>query len=137
MPLPDPQLELLYREARYVVEDGNVKLIIRLGDQNAPLNEFLREQGVDTWAFMTAYNPRSTPLTDAENEARQANLIAQLEDAGYTFLEGYGTGDDWDPEPSLFVLDISRRKAVSIAAEHGQHAILWGQADGPAELVWC
>ena len=133
----DPELELLYRQARYVVEDGDVKLTIRLDDDNAALNEFLRERGIETWAFMTAYNPRSTPLTEAENHARQDNLIADLKEAGYTFLEGYGTGDYWDPEPSLFVLGISRDKAVSTADRYGQHAILWGQADGPAELVWC
>ena len=134
---PDPELESLYRQARYVVEADDVRLTIRLGDGNAALNAFLRERGIDTWAFMTAYNPHSTPLTESENEARQANLIDQLDGAGYTYLEGYGTGDDWDPEPSLFVLGISRDKAVSIAAGHGQHAILWGQAGGDAELVWC
>ena len=135
--MPDPDLELLYRQARYVVEDGDVKVTIRLDDDNAALNAFLHERGAETWAFMTAFNPRSTPLTETENQARQSKLIAQLTEAGYTFLEGYGTGDDWDPEPSLFVLGISRDKAVSIAAGYGQHAILWGQADGRAELVWC
>jgi hypothetical protein len=135
--MPDPTLEVLYRQARYVVEDGDVKLTIRIGDENPTLKAFLRDGGIDTWAFMTAYNPWSTPLTETENRARQANLIIQLEDAGYTFLEGYGTGEDWDPEPSLFVLDISRDKAVSIAAQLEQHAILWGKTGEPAELVWC
>jgi hypothetical protein len=135
--MPDPQLQQIYREARYVVQDGDVKLTIRLDDENAAVNAFLRERGIASWAFLTAYNPWSTLLTEPENQARQDNLVAQLKEAGYTFLEGYGTGDDWDPEPSLFVLDISRSRAVSIAAEYEQHAILWGQTDGAAELVWC
>ena len=135
--MPDAELQELYRQARYVVQDGDVRLTIRLDDENAGLNAFLRERGIESWAFMTAYNPWSTLLTEAENQARQNNLIAQLTEAGYTFLEGYGTGDDWDPEPSLFVLDISRDRAVSIADDYEQHAILWGQTDGEAELVWC
>ena len=86
---------------------------------------------------MTAYNPKSTPLSDSDNQARQTEFINELTKAGYEFLRGYGTGDDWDPEPSLFVLDISRKNAVDIAARFGQHAILWGMAGEAAELIWC
>ena len=134
---PDYDLELLYRQARYVVQDGDVSFTIRLDDDNKPLNEFVHEHAIESWAFLTAYNPRSTPVPDAENQARQDQLRSELATAGYNFLNGYGVGDDWEREPSLFVIDISRDEAVKMAARYGQHAILWGHVNGPAELVWC
>lgn len=130
-------LDLLYRQARYVVDDDEVKFTIRLGIENAELHAFLLGRGISTWAFLTAYNPQSTPLSSEENAARQAELLRSLDAQGYAYLRGYGTGDDWDPEASLFILDISRKTTIELGRQFGQHAILWGETGGEPELVWC
>lgn len=130
-------LELLYRQANYVVDDVNVRLTIRLGGPNEALERFLVERGVSNWAFLTAYNPQSQPLSDQENAGRQAQLVRSLDAQGFKYLKGYGTGEDWDPEPSLFVLEIGRDTAIGVGRQFGQHAILWGEAGGEPELVWC
>lgn len=131
------ELETLYRQARYIVEDDETRFTIRLGEPNEALNELLRKCEAGTWAYMTAYNPNSQPLSDEENQQRQADLISTLEQSDHAYLHGYGTGDDWDPEPSLIVLGIDRDAAIELGKEFGQNAILWGKADGDAELVWC
>lgn len=131
-------LDLLYRQARYVIDDGEAKFTIRLGADNAELREFLAGRGIATWSFLTAYNPQSKPLSDEENAARQAELVRSLDSQGFKYLNGYGTGDDWDPEASLFILDISREAALRLGRQFGQHAILWGESGvGGPELVWC
>jgi hypothetical protein len=131
------ELETTYRSARYIVHDGDLSFTITVGAENTGLQRFLLGNGISEWAFMTAYNPLSQPLPEAENKIRQEKLRSRLREAGYSFVEGYGTGDNWEPEASLFVLDIPRDAAVSIAREFGQHAILFGTATSPAELVWC
>lgn len=130
-------LDALYRQARYVVDDDDVSFTIRIGDSNDGLKELLAERGTSAWAYLTACNPNSQPLSDEENEVRQAEFIERLIADGYTYLRGYGTGDDWDPEPSLLVLAIGRDAAVGLGREFGQNAILWGESDGVPELVWC
>lgn len=133
----DADLEKLYRSADYVIDDAGIKLTIRLDRLNPELQEFLRDQNIDTWAFMTAYNPHSQPSPPELNAARQTEMIRTIEGFGHRYFHGYGTGKEWDPEPSLFVLDIWREDALNIAASFEQHAILWGKSGGEPQLLWC
>lgn len=139
MPL-DPHsrdaLEAAYRATNYVVDDRSVRFTIRLDEGNAGLREFLTAHGAHSWAFLTAYNPYSRTVPDDVNIVRQAELTEELEQEGYEYYRGRGVGDDWE-EPSLFVVDINRSAAMAIAQEFEQNAILWGESDGKAELIWC
>ncbi len=60
-------LEALYKDADYVVEDGDTRLTIRLGLPNGELQQLLRSRNASVWAYLTACNPLSQPLTDEEN----------------------------------------------------------------------
>ncbi|CAN5398830.1 hypothetical protein BH10ACI2_BH10ACI2_17150 [soil metagenome] len=128
-----------YLETSYVVHDDGVDLTIRVHKKNIQLNDLLKQEGVSSWAFLTAYNPFSTPLTEPENLDRQAKLIQHLESRGLRYLRGFGKGDDpsWEPEPSLFILDIGRNDAIAIGRQFDQNAILWGEIEGFPELIWC
>ena len=66
----------LYRQAVYVVEDGDISFRIRLGRKNHELNHYLAVQQIGNWAFLTAYNPNSTPIPDSKNLKRQSQLIS-------------------------------------------------------------
>ena len=129
----------MYRLAVYVVEDGDVRFVIRLGRENRELDDHLAEHALDCWAFLTAYNPHSTPTPENVNLEAQASLAKRLTNAGLGYLRGYGTSEsgDWPPEASFFVEDISLDDAVGLGREYCQSAILWGRRGGAAELVWC
>lgn len=129
----------MYRLAVYVVEDGDARFVIRLGPENRELDTHLADRSVSCWAFLTAYNPNSTPTPENLNIEAQERLAERLTNAGYTFLRGYGTSEsgDWPPEASFFVEGIPRTAAVEIGRDFLQSAILWGQSGGQAELVWC
>ena len=128
-----------YYATSYVIDDGTVKFAIHLGGATEPLQEFLRDRRVAKWAFLTAWNPLSQPLSATENESRQIELIKMLDEQNYPYLRGFGVGDDpaWEPEQSLFILDISRDDAIGLARRFEQNAILWGEIGGEPELVWC
>lgn len=129
----------MYRLAVYVVEDGDVRFVIRLGRENHELDAHLAEHSLGSWAFLTAYNPNSTPTPENINLEAQARLAEQLTQAGHRYLRGYGTSEsgDWPPEASFFVEDISLDDAVELGREYCQSAILWGRRGAAAELVWC
>lgn len=129
----------MYRLAIYVVEDGDVRFVIRLGRENRELEAHLAENSLGSWAFLTAYNPNSTPTPEYVNLEAQDRLAERLTHAGHRYLRGYGTSEsgDWPPEASFFVEDISLDAAIELGREFCQSAILWGRCGGAAELVWC
>ena len=67
-----------------------------------PLRRLLARHDCGEWTFVTAWNPASVPLTDAENARRNAALRAELE-RRWTALAGVGAGEDasWTPEESF------------------------------------
>lgn len=136
----DPRLEAAYRAAIYVVSAATdwPEVVIRCGEQSVEVDHLLARHGLDDWAFITAWNPRSRLLPAAENEARMARLRVTLRDRGHPWLPGWG-GDregEWPAEPSLLVLGIPEAEAVALAAAFDQHAILVGRRGGPARLTW-
>lgn len=133
------ELEEAYKATDYVVEEGNVKIVIRLDRKNRELDQLLAELAINTWAFITAFNPRSERLMEKENVARHSELLAATTAGNYEFLNGYGRGSigDWPPEKSLFIFNIDREAAIEIGKRFGQNAIVVGQVGGVPELVWC
>ncbi|MFM1902331.1 MAG: hypothetical protein RLZZ440_231 [Planctomycetota bacterium] len=135
-----PRLEAAYRATSYMVLSvtGRPEFMIRCGTPSPEVDRLLAGRAFDGWAFITACNPRSQILPEAENAARMARLEAALRDRGHGWLPGSGQGDagDWPAEPSLLVLGIPEVEAVAIAAAFDQHAILVGRRGEPARLVW-
>jgi sugar phosphate isomerase/epimerase len=133
------ELESLYQRANYVVLNPTDRIVIRIGEVSAELDELLLRRGAKSWAFVSAHNPYSRPLSADENNARHEALKDRLNSAGLVFFEGYGespTGD-WEPETSLLILNIDRDAAISLGLELEQNAIVVGEIGGEPELVWC
>jgi hypothetical protein len=129
-----------YENTDYYVFDGDAKPIrFRAGSTKPRLDALLDRYGATRWAFLTAWNPGSTPLPDAENTKRQDDLLAQLLAAGYRCLPGEGRGEDssWPPEESILALDIPENAARNMGARFGQLAIVTGRRGTPARLVAC
>src|SRR5215203_2556843 len=124
-----------YRHTTYVValEDP---IPIRIGWNPRRLRRLLKAHNVSTWAFITAWNPGSVALPDAENARRNEALAGDLR--RWTVVAGQGVGDDGTPpEGSYLVLGIGREAAVAAARRYGQLAIVCGTLQTGAELVPC
>lgn len=134
-----PDLDAAYRATAYIVEvPGGSSVTIKCGERSEELDRHLDELGVVDWAFVTACNPRSTRLGDAENALRIAMLDAVLRDRGLAWLAGTGQGSagDWPPEPSRLVLGIGEADAIALGRLLDQNAIVAGSRGHAARLVW-
>lgn len=131
-------LDQAYRATTYRVFLPGGALELRVDAANPALEAWLREEGIEEWAVVTAANPASQPLSARENAERQAQLEVSLLEEGFEPYAGENVADDpaWPVEESCFIPDISREEAVALAQQFGQNAILWGEAGGLPRLVW-
>lgn len=122
----DQQLLKAYQETVYQVLEP--PLSIQIGVLSADLNTFLQENDATTWAFITAWNPKSQRLSQKENKRRHKELIKMVKNAGYLYFIGKGMGKnaDWEPEMSLLILNIPIINAIQIGKYFNQNAIVFG-----------
>lgn len=127
-----------YRSTCYRVFINDQIFDLYIGQLNTDFQSYLSVSKIDTWAVITAWNPYSKLKTDQENQFAQDQLMASLID--FTYYQAVGIPDasqKWSPEESLFVLNISKAKAVALGQQFEQNALVFGQADSAPELVYC
>jgi hypothetical protein len=133
------ELELwrAYERTRFCVDDGRRRVCFKAGSSNARLDTLLTRRGATRWAFITAWNPGSRPLSPAENVRQHAELQAAVGALGLAALEGEGVAEDpsGPPERSLLILNISPGKAISLGRRFGQLAIVVGRRGEQSRLV--
>ena len=134
-----PELLHAYHHSLYQVDEPLWQL--HIGQLHPAFDCWLATQGAQTWAFITAYNPRSELLSVAENACRQAALEQSLRAAGYRCFSGRGYSSDpdslWLPEISVLVLDMPHAVALATGQHWQQNAVVWGHSGQSAELVLC
>lgn len=88
--------------------------------------------------IITAWNPRSLPLSTIENKQRNRTLLDSLKEKKYSVYTALGQGKDsaWPAEESYFILGISKQKADLFSTEYEQYAYIWLEKYKPAKLVF-
>ena len=121
-----PGLIRAYREAKYVVQYLE-PIELRIGRANKSLKGLLDVFDVTTAAFITAFNPYSEVLSDAENEQAQNELRSDIEKLGYEGVFGYGqdVAEEWPREQSYLAVGITESQAEALADKYGQNAYVW------------
>lgn len=76
----------------------------------------------DNWAVLTAADPGATPLPPAENAARNAQLMADLDAMGVQYKEI--TGKYGDVQPGVLVTGITPDQARQLGDKYGQESVL-------------
>jgi hypothetical protein len=126
-----------YRATTYFVDGPAGRFVLRVGQASAEVDALAAAHRVNTWTYVTAYNPGSTALSREQNEQRQRELKQAITESGYPFYSGEGKGDgDWPAEPSLLVLGVSEAEAAAMARRFGQAAVLFGERGRSARLLW-
>ena len=123
-----------YLSTNYIVHINQNEVVINItGDSPSALTALAQ-----SWAIITAYNPYSAEHTDAENQVAQARLTDMLNLHNYKLLPAIGRSNDgkWE-EPSILVLGISYELAKAFGICFQQNAVVFGEIDGPVELVFC
>lgn len=125
-----------YRQTHFRVLT-ETPFVVKIEESSNELRQLHEDAGVECSAFLTAYNPFSQPLTDAENQARQTKLRGLLAEAQLQVRDGFGedpTGQ-WPGEPSLLALGLSRDETIELGHLFDQNAVVWSGVDGVPELI--
>ena len=131
-------IEAAYRDTVYrVIADGGC-IDLRIGRRHPRLDRMLMHRRARHWAFLTAWNPASSPLPPWRNAQRQRRLLACLRPVCRVTLYAVGLADrgDWR-EASVFVAPCARGRALRLGRQFGQAAVVLGVRGGKAELAWC
>jgi len=127
-------LILAYFSTNYIACIDDKDVVLNITDDVPPVLNSLAQ----SWAIITAYNPYSAEHTESENQDAQARLTDMLSLHGYKMLPAVGRSSDgnWE-EPSILILGISYELAKSFGSCFQQNAIVFGEVNGPIELVFC
>ncbi|WBA15243.1 DUF3293 domain-containing protein [Salinivibrio proteolyticus] len=84
---------------------------------------------VRSFAILTAFNPRSQPLSEKENQLRNRQLVDEMEKAGirYWAMNGGAPDGSWF-EPG-FAVALNQDEAIALAKTWQQNAIYWVEED--------
>jgi hypothetical protein len=122
-----PNLVRAYREAIYIVNEGDDAIALKVGEVSPALAALLHVHKATTAAILTAYNPYSEIKPSAENERMQAALVAELKATAVICFDAIGSDPEgeWEPEASILALGISLVEAERLADQFGQNAFIW------------
>lgn len=134
-PWIDRRLVDAYLRTTYRAPEPGLEL--RVGVRNPALQAWLEQWDAPNFAVLTAWNPRSEPLSTIENAARNARLEIDLRRAARIVLPALGIGDrgDWPPEDSFFAAGLAPDTAAALGLEFGQNALVFGEK-GRAPVLW-
>ena len=135
----DPALVAAYQATDYVlfVEDG-LEITLNIGRPSPEFDRVLERRRATGAVVVTAYNPRSIVLAEAENRARHAQLTELLNTGGYDYALGEGrdpTGQ-WKAELECVVFGISAETGLEIARRFEQNAIVFVARGREPELLY-
>jgi hypothetical protein len=122
-----------YDAAHYWLDFPAGRIVLKIGQPCAGVDGFA---GHSRLAIVTACNPFSAVLGDAENAERQALLIEAVEAEGLRWFHAAGVDaeEKWKPEPSLGILDPSDEQLDRWMEAFGQNAVVVADAGGLAAL---
>jgi len=94
-------------------------------------------QNLNSWAFITAWNPLPEILSIEENRIRNKNLEEDIIKVGLKYYKGIGISEDeqWSEE-SFFIENISQDKANEWAEKYNQLAYVFGYKNEKANLIY-
>lgn len=127
-----------YRRTTYRLR-STPPIDIRVDQVNPALDDWLRARTARTWAFITAFNPRSQPQSDDANTAADVALHDRIVARGLRAAAADAISDDarWPVERGWLIVDIDCDAACALAREFVQNAVICGRTGAPARLVFC
>ena len=132
----DPVTIQAYLETDYRVH-AEPPFALRVGHMSSDLLTTHKTHRAGSSAFITACNPFSQQLDEAENQDRQRNLAAELSRRGLTFLQGIGQhpSNNWPGEDSFLVLGLNLEAAKALGQRFEQNALVWSASDAIPQLI--
>ncbi|MDC1276027.1 DUF3293 domain-containing protein [Flavobacteriaceae bacterium] len=111
---------------------------LKIGYISKEMKDLLLVNDYYEYSIITAENPFSNSCSEEINKARNTSLIKLLEKQRFKYFETLGVpaDNDWIPENSFLVFNMSKDKAKKLCKEFEQNAFVYGSVDSEVELVW-
>lgn len=131
-------LEKAYYSTTYKLLEHS-ELSLRVGEKNQELEKLYQDFNVNSCAFVTAWNPYSTPLGTDENQSLNEKLRSWISGQQLVSFRGIGEGDDdqWPGEESFLILGLTRELTSELGKMFHQNAVIWAGPSAIPELVVC
>lgn len=132
MVLQDAYKSTIYRV--YSEKNGDIDILI--GQSNLEIDAILKSNQAKSYAFITAWNPYSKEVSDAENQSANQELEKLI--GKFTYCKGFGIPSnekDWKGEESFFVMDITKQESSRLGIVFKQNAIVFGCINNAPELI--
>jgi hypothetical protein len=128
-----PALPREYWETTYFVGPPGRQFRVRIGQRCSELGGAL---GPVPWVIVTAWNPGSVRLSNAENARRQEELEKRV--SAWPSLPALGKADtsDWF-EKGVLLIGMEEEEGRALARAFGQNALVIGIGGEVARLIDC
>ena len=125
-----------YRETDYIVQAAP-EFVLRIDQPCPALAAYCTRRRIAAGCVITAWNPHSQPLSQAENQARQARLEQELQQAGWQWIPAVGRHptNGWPPEAGCFVEGMGEETAREWGRIYEQNAVVWCGEDAIPRLL--
>lgn len=125
-----------YLETNYRVQVDH-SFTLHVGTVSSDLLRLYGRHKVDCAAFITAWNPFSQNVSEAENRERQQLLATELTRRNLSFFKGFGLhpSNNWIGEQSFLVLGLNLEAAKTMGMHFEQNAIVWCGPDALPQLI--
>lgn len=122
----DRSLVNAYRTAEFRVFVGDQEWVLHHGERHSQLEKWMQQSGLTGLAIITACNPGSVPLEEAENRRRNTELEQEIKALGRHFGPALNQSADGEwPEPGFWIANISLDEAIALGRQFGQAAVVW------------
>lgn len=131
-----PDLLTAYRDTAYIVH-ATPPFSLKVDVPSCQLQQWMQAHACQCAMYITACNPYSQILDDAENAYRQSVLKQWIQQRGVPYENGVGQPLDgaWKPEASFLVGGLPLEQARMLGQRFQQNALIWCGRDTVAQLV--
>lgn len=132
----DPETLKAYEATDYRVDWPSGGFTLKIGRRSRELARLYDEAGVETAAYLSAWNPHSRLTPPEANAAAEAALDAELAAVAPAIAPGWGADPTgaWPPERSTLALGLTLEEARRLARAFRQNGFVWCGPDATPRL---
>ena len=126
-----------YEATDYRVLLDSRTITLRIGIYSPEFERFNGEFGSGNCLFITAWNPFSEVLSEADNHARHQELLAFVNARDWHYWPGHGVDPlgEWPGEDSLLVAGVDRAESLKLLEYFEQNAAVFVPETAIPELL--
>lgn len=135
--IQNSDLMAAYLKTEYRVQTAGGVTVLGIDQKSDFLERANKMHLTDQCAFITACNPASQLVSDAENEAAMEQMNEEVSERWPKyFAEGVDPTGTWPPEASYLVMGIDYRDVIELAHKYNQNAFLYAYKEPVLRLYY-